>query len=113
MEKDKTYILYSIEYYDENIGDNNVASNVLSLRYANMQCTDDKYWIGGIYQSRLEDILKFEWDKEDVDFFAQEHPEVANCTFKAVVYDSDSGYGYTTISYVPRKWKIQNIIDDL
>jgi hypothetical protein len=110
----KLYTLVSVHYYDESVEDTNVAFNCLSLRYAKDICDDDNnsHWIGDTFQSDMDTISKYAWEKEDVDYFAQENPEVTGHVFKITDYESEDDRGFATVNYVPRKAKIQSILDD-
>ncbi len=93
---DKYYTIYCFEYHDESIDETNAAFNVLT-KYMKDQCVREHdvnlSWFSHTLDLKIDDILRYTWDKEDIDIFLTENPECYEFEF------------WTWINYKSQKYK--------
>lgn len=86
------YSVYNLESFDESIEENNAYGQCLSKKYAERLQEDSRgdIWIGSISTVDIEKILEYYWEKDDVNNFIKENPEVASQTFIICRWDKNS-----------------------
>ena len=102
------YPIYDFDYFDQAIGENNSYASVLSKKYRDLMVekSDGTYWQTSGHKSPIDSIIKYSWDKDDIDSFIDEYPECIKYTF--FVY-SDGIHK----SYNPLQEKRDKILNDL
>jgi hypothetical protein len=109
----KIYPIYNFDHFDESIEENNSAFSVLSKKSKKIAIEQEEdCWFSGVSQMKIEDILRYCWDKEDVDNFIEEYPECSTETFK--IYDESHKFSYINyINYCPIQEKRENLINQI
>lgn len=114
----KTYKVYNTDYFDDLIDE--VNSHSIYLNRCHMEkiikLNSGKVWFSMISNLNIESILKYAFDKDDVDMFVKENPELASKNFliynpNYIVKDIESEY---CVRYSPlqeyRDYRIDKIL---
>ena len=112
MKEEKTYQVVNLMYWDDVEQDDNVDCTSLSDEYTKLKCTDEtdfypdqNMYIGKLryFYMTLDKILKYIYDKDNVDMFCKNNPKCYGKTFRIWNWDWDVTKNNSVIDYKPVK----------
>ena len=116
MKEEKKYQVVNLMYWDDEEQDDNVECTSLSDDFTKLKCTeetefypDQNMYIGKprYFFMTLKQILKYAWEKDNIDLFCKNNSECYGVTFRIWNWDREIGKGNPTIEYTPKNKQIK------